>query len=147
MNDSANLLHNPAYKAFALSVVALVLNVLFLALNTGRLRGKYKTFINPEDPGFKDGGDHPEVDRCNRAHRNALENFLPYLAIATVYVMLAGATPLGAKVYCGVFAASRWIRSFVYLGGKQPWRTLMFLIGVLCMVGMSVQVLMAAFGH
>lgn len=145
MSVSANLLSNPVLRAYALSVAALVFNLVFLALYTGAVRGKNKSFASPEDRGYTGSGEHPSVTRALQAHRNALENFLPFFALATVYVLLCGASPLGAQLYCGVFAGARWLHTASYLAGKQPYRTLSFLVGVLCMLGLIVQILVKAF--
>jgi glutathione S-transferase len=127
---------------YALSVSLLILNLFFITGATVSARGKNKSFINPEDKGYQDSTRENEaVARAMRAHRNALENMVPFFAIAMLYLMTSG-SPLGAKVYFGVFVAARWLHSIVYLAGKQPWRTLTFAIGALSVLGMTAQVLL-----
>jgi prostaglandin-E synthase 1 len=139
MND---LMTNPAFKTFALSTVVLAFNLLFLSGFTGAMRARNKVLANPEDAGYSEQKtEHPKVARALRAHRNALENIFPYFALGLVYV-LSGATPRGAAVYFGTFTAARLLHTVVYLLEKQPWRTLCFAVGVLCMLGMMVQIVM-----
>lgn len=134
------LMTNPAFKAFALSIVVLALNLLFLAGFTAVQRTRNKALANPEDPGYvEQKGDHPKVARAMRAHRNAMENFVPFAAVGLVYV-LTGATARGAMIYFTVFTAARLLHSVVYLLEKQPWRTLFFAVGALATLGMMVQI-------
>ena len=130
------------FGIYAVSAALLVFNLFFLAFVTAAGRGKHKVFVNPEDKGYQPNGSNNEwVDRVLRAHRNALENIVPFVTIALVYTMTIG-TPLGAKVYFGVFVAARWLHSISYLSGKQPWRTIFFVLGALSTLGMTVQVLL-----
>ncbi len=135
--------HSELFALYALSVALLVFNLYFLAAATVSGRGKHKSFANPEDKGYKGPSEHESVSRAMRAHRNAIENILPFFAIALVYASTVG-TPMGAKVYFGVFVVARWLHSIVYLAGKQPWRTLTFAAGALSVLGMAVQVLLWA---
>ena len=138
--------HLDSFPIYALSVSLLVLNLFFLAFITAAGRGKTKSLLNPEDKGFQDGkGEHETVARASRAHRNAIENMLPFVAIGLLYVMTVG-SPLGAKVYFGIFVVTRWLHSIVYLAGKQPWRTIFFVIGSLSLIGMTIQVLIWSAG-
>lgn len=142
MND---LMTNPAFKAYALSTVVLALNLLFLGGFTGAQRGKHKSPVTPEDR--PDQGvlpvEHPSVARVLRAHRNAVESIVPYFALGLVYV-LSGATGRGAAIYFGVFTTARVLHTVSYLLEKQPWRTIFFAVGNLCLVGMMVQIVMKA---
>ena len=134
------LMTNPAFKAYALSIVVLAFNLLFLGGFTAVQRGRNKALANPEDPGYvEQTHENPKVARALRAHRNALENFVPFLSVGLVYV-LTGATARGAMIYFTVYTVARLLHSVVYLLGKQPWRTLFFAVGALATIGMMVQV-------
>jgi glutathione S-transferase len=140
---------NPeAFKLYAICSALLALNVLVLAGMTGGARGKNKSPANPEDAGkpkeTEYGPNHPAVERVQRAHRNALENIGVFWPIALIFV-LCGASPLGAKAYFITFTAARFLHSFFHLRGIQPFRTIAFAIGALCLGGMIVQIFMAAF--
>lgn len=133
---------NPeVFASYAVSVSLMVLNLYFLAFVTATGRGKNKAFLNPEDRGYQAStSDNEWVARVARAHRNAIENILPFVAIGLLYSLTA-ATPLGAKLYFGIFVTARWLHSIVYLAGKQPFRTMFFAAGALSVLGMTVQVL------
>lgn len=136
-------LPNPeAFSIYAISAALLVLNLFFLAFATAAGRGKHKAFMNPEDKGYQaETANNEWVDRVMRAHRNAIENFVPFIAVGLLYAMTIG-SPLGAKLYFGIFVVARWLHSAVYLAGKQPFRTMFFAIGALSTIGMTVQVLL-----
>jgi glutathione S-transferase len=138
--------HSEVFAIYAMSVALMVINLFFLAFVTAIGRGKNKAFLNPEDAGYQESTSQNEwVARVMRAHRNAVENILPFVAIGLLYVMTVG-SPLGAKLYFGVFVTARWLHSFVYLAGKQPWRTMFFAAGALATLGMTVQVLIFGAG-
>ncbi|HEY8040707.1 MAG TPA: MAPEG family protein [Polyangiaceae bacterium] len=141
MND---LLMRPAFAIYALSCVVLVLNLFALAGLTGGMRNKTKVVLNHEDRKVNSGAkvDQNEADRVARllrAHRNALENFVPFAVIGLLYVLM-GATGRGAAIFMGTFVAARILHSVVYLWAKQPWRTIIYAVGVLATMGMLVQV-------
>lgn len=134
--------HPEVFASYAVSVSLLVLNLFFLAFVTATGRGKNKAFLNPEDKGYQAStSDNDWVARVMRAHRNAIENILPFVAIGLLYSLTIG-TPLGAKLYFGIFVAARWLHSIVYLAGKQPFRTMFFAAGALSVLGMTLQVLL-----
>lgn len=138
---------NPALKLYALTSSVVAVHMLLLALWTGTVRVKYKKWVNPEDAKLNKGEqsdqDHPEVQRVKRAHQNALENAVPFFAIGLLYA-LSGAGKTGAQAYFFTFLGARVLHSIFYLWGRQPFRTLMFAVGVLCMFGMAFQVIRAA---
>jgi uncharacterized MAPEG superfamily protein len=123
------------------------LHLIALALWTGTVRAMKKRFVNPEDAKLNKGeqveDEHPDVARAKRAHLNGLENAVPFFAIAYFYAA-TGPSKNGALIYFGTFTAARVLHSIFYLWGRQPFRTIMFVIGVLCTLGMAVQVIKAA---
>jgi prostaglandin-E synthase 1 len=144
-----NLAANPAFVAYAISILVLSLNLLLLWGYSGSVRGKSKTTPNTEDAGTIARGaklveaDPPEVARVLRAHRNAMANIIPFAALGLVFV-LAGGSATVAEVVFGVFTASRLLHSFTYLAGKQPWRSLSFGLGAvttLVLMGFIVRAL------
>ncbi len=141
------LLDNPALKTFALACAVLVLQLIALSLWTGTVRAMRKTWVNPEDAtlnkGTQSDSDHPDTQRVKRAHQNALENDVPFFAIGLMYALMSP-SKTGAQAYFFTFVATRLLHSMFYLWGKQPFRTMMFAIGVLAMIGMSVQVIRVA---
>jgi microsomal prostaglandin-E synthase 1 len=140
-----DLLKNPAFGIYCLTTVALCLNMLGLWGYSGAVRGGTKTTMNPEDPPTVAKGaqvvteDPPAVARVLRAHSNAFVNIMPFLVLAFLYVLL-GATPTMAWIFFGGFTAVRWAHSLAYIGAKQPWRTLSFVIGGLLTLGLMEEV-------
>jgi glutathione S-transferase len=136
-----NLTQNPAFAIYSLSAVVLCLNLLGLWGYSGAVRGKTKTVLNPEDAATVAKGteivtaDPAPVARVLRAHTNAMANILPHLVLGLLYVIL-GATPLMAWIFFGGFTVMRIAHSFAYVGEKQPWRTITFVLGGLLSLGL-----------
>jgi glutathione S-transferase len=141
------LAHNPAFLTYALTSTILGLHLLALALWTGSVRVMRRTWVNPEDARLNKGAeaevDHADVQRVKRAHMNALENAIPFFVVGLLYV-LTGASAMGAMIYFYTFLGARLLHSVFYLWGRQPFRTMMFGIGVLAIIGMGFQVIKAA---
>lgn len=131
---------NPAFQAYAVTCVVLSINLLFLWAYSGVVRGRTKTAMNAEDSARFNvpltEGDPPEVARVLRAHSNAQASICPFLLLGLVFV-LAGGTAQAAILTFGIFTVARLLHSFVYLAGKQPWRTLTFVVA-----GLTTLVLM-----
>jgi prostaglandin-E synthase 1 len=137
----------PVVTAFAISVVVNWLNITVLWNMSGAARGKTKTTLNPEDAvAFKGQlveADPPAVARVLRAHRNTIDNTVPFLLVAFVFVSL-GPTPLEAQIFLYGFTAARVLYSICYLAGLQPWRTIMYGLSVLLALGVAVDTLRLA---
>lgn len=138
------LLADPQFKLYVICSVILSLQMLVLGGYTAARRANHKNYLNPEDVkvAFKDaklveGAEHPEVARIQRAHRNLLESLPIFFALGLISV-LAGAAPLGVKICLIAFTAARALHSIVYIKELQPWRTMMYAIGALALLGMMV---------
>ena len=145
---------NPSFAIYALSIVVLSLNVLGLWGYSGGVRAKTKTTMNPEDARTTAKGadvvaaDPPEVARVLRAHRNAVDNILPFALIGFLFVAFGG-SPLMTAIFCGTFTAFRLVHSLSYLAAKQPWRTLSFVVSsaaTVVMTGLLVRTLIGVQG-
>ena len=140
-------MNDAAFNVYAGCAGLLVLNLAFLSFYTGLVRSRLKAYINPEDWAVTKSpereAEHEDVQRIHRAHRNALENILPTLAVGWLFVM-SGATPGAVRAYMITFAAARVLHTAVYLAELQPWRTLTFFAGWFCTVGMAVQLVLKA---
>ncbi|WP_161554261.1 MAPEG family protein [Stenotrophobium rhamnosiphilum] len=139
-----SLQSNPAFIAYAIACLILSTNLIFLWAFSGATRGKTKTAINPEDAA-KFGGtlvesDPPEVARVLRAHTNAQANIYPFLFLGLVFV-LAGGSACVAQIIFSIFVAARLAHTFVYLKGKQPWRSIFFIIGGLATIGLMLDII------
>jgi glutathione S-transferase len=128
------LAKNPAFTAYCLTTVCLCLNMLGLWGFSGGARTKSKTTLNPEDQTTVAKGaelitqETADVARVLRAHTNAFVNIMPFLVMGLLYVILGASATMAWAIF-GAFAFFRWVHTFAYLGGKQPWRTLSFALG------------------
>jgi prostaglandin-E synthase 1 len=137
----------PAFAIYSLCTVVLCLNMLGLWGYSGAVRTKSKTTHNAEDlrafdrekKGEVVTADPPEVARVLRAHTNAVVNILPFLVLGLIYVM-NGASARAAWILFGGFTVARLAHSFVYVAGKQPWRTIFFVLGAVFTLAVMVQV-------
>ncbi|KAJ6638398.1 Microsomal glutathione S-transferase 1 [Pseudolycoriella hygida] len=103
-----------------------------MALLTGAQRFRTKTFANPEDLPSKKlkvkFGDE-DVERVRRAHRNDLENVLPFIAVGFFYTLTSPSLYLATQLFRAA-AISRLLHTFVYaiVVIPQPARALAFAI-------------------
>lgn len=138
------LLNNPAFFAYALVCLALSANLIFLWAFSGATRGKTKTAINPEDAAQFGGtlveADPPEVARVLRAHTNAQANIYPFLFLGLVFVLAGGSASIAETIF-SIFVAARLAHTYVYLAGKQPWRSIFFIIGGLATIALMLAIL------
>jgi prostaglandin-E synthase 1 len=140
---------DPQFKLYALCCAVLSMQMIVLGFLTARARARNKKYMNPEDKAvsFKDatlveGTEPPDVARIQRAHRNLNETLPLFFALGLIYV-IAGASPLGAQICFGAYTGARVLHSIVYLKAMQPWRTMLFGVSVLALIGMIVQVVLA----
>ncbi len=140
-----DLVANKSFVIYCLAAVALCLNMMLLWAYSGAVRSRTKTTPNAEDAASVAKGaavtldTPPGVARVLRAHRNALDNIVPFLILGLLYVLL-GATTRMAWIMFGGFTAARFLHTLAYLGEKQPWRTLSFVAGGLFTFGVLVQI-------
>ncbi len=145
----SNLASNPAFLAYAVSLLILSLNLTILWAYSAVERARTKTTPNEEDArrGTQLVPDNPPgVARVLRAHANAMANIVPFAILGLVFVLAGGSGTAAAAIF-GVFTFARLAHSFAYLGGKQPWRTLSFGLGAvttLVLMGFVVRALVGA---
>lgn len=128
-------------SVFAVVCALLVLKAQFLGAATAATRGRLKKFINPEDAVWL-GGEHvnpddERVQRIFRAHRNDLENLLPFFVGGTIYILSGAATTAGAA-YFGVFLLARYAHTFAYLKQKARLRRDAYTLGWLVTIVISI---------
>jgi len=126
---------------FTIVCVLLVLKAQILAAATAATRGKVKKFINPEDAAWL-GGEHvnpddERVQRIFRAHRNDLENLLPFFVSGALYLVSGAAATAGA-VYFVLFLLARYTHTYAYLMQGAKLRRNAFTVGWLVIVVMGV---------
>src|SRR5262245_61395727 len=90
-----SFLELPAFRVYVVCSVVLVVKMQLLGAYTVTLRRRRKETMNPEDAGERAQvvtANHPDVQRAMRAHRNDVENIVPFLVLALT-AMLAGTSP------------------------------------------------------
>ncbi|XP_014087471.1 microsomal glutathione S-transferase 1 [Bactrocera oleae] len=137
-------LENNVFKAYLFWSAILVLKMLFMSLLTGFMRFRTMTFINEEDildKRLKLKYNDPHVERARRAHRNDLENILPFFTIGLLYVLLDPNTTLAINLFRAV-GISRILHTCVYAIAPmpQPSRVLAFLVTVFATTYMAYEV-------
>jgi uncharacterized MAPEG superfamily protein len=116
------------------------LNLLLLANNTALSRARAHEAVNPEDlrmvadAAVVYEGGNALTQRYRRAHRNALENVVPFLVTGLLLPVLGTPFAVAAPLYA-VFVGARVAHSVAYLYELQPWRTLSFGVGALAQLG------------
>ncbi|EDW06361.2 microsomal glutathione S-transferase 1 isoform X2 [Drosophila mojavensis] len=123
-------LDNPVFCCYLFWATVLVVKMLLMSLLTALQRFRYKVFPNEEDLFFKNievQFDDPHVERVRRAHRNDMENILPYFIMALIYVC-TNPNPLVACNLFRVAAIARIVHTLVYAlyPVPQPSRILAF---------------------
>jgi prostaglandin-E synthase 1 len=130
----------PAFRVLALCTLLLVLKMTAMGLWTAVVRTRRGQTLNAEDA-RKYGSqiasaEHPDVERTLRAHRNDLENILPFLLLAFAAV-LAGAHPDAVRGLVVSFTVARFVHSLAYVYSAQPWRSLSWVVGLLATLGLA----------
>nr|QST14972.1 mGST1-like protein 2 [Diaphanosoma celebensis] len=136
---------NPVFTSFCFHSALLCLKVLLMSLLTGKERFQKKVFANEEDTKLAPGGKvkaDQDVERIRRAHLNDLENILPFLALAFVYV---GTNPTAgiAVTAFRIFTIARLLHTFVYaiVVIPQPARVLAFAAGMAVNVYLGLSII------
>uniref|UniRef100_A0A0A1XK77 Microsomal glutathione S-transferase 1 n=1 Tax=Zeugodacus cucurbitae TaxID=28588 RepID=A0A0A1XK77_ZEUCU len=142
-------LENNVFKAYLFWTAILVLKMLFMSLITGFMRFRTMTFINEEDllnKRLKVKYNDPHVERARRAHRNDLENILPFFTIGFLYVLLDPHATLAINLFRAV-GISRIVHTIVYAIAPvpQPSRLLAFLVPVCATTYMAYEVVRAVY--
>ncbi|XP_030641207.1 prostaglandin E synthase [Chanos chanos] len=141
------MLRNEVFACFAFYGTLLILKMYIIAIITGQVRLRKKAFANPEDA-LRHGGaqfhrDDAYVERCLRAHRNAMENILPFLFLGAVY-SLTGPSLAVARCHFLLFFLGRVLHTVAYLLAlRAPTRSLAYIIAQVPCVSMAIQILMA----
>ena len=113
----------PVFVSCCLLVVLLMEG---LAFATPLLRVKRNTWLNEEDAARFSGTvadvEHRDVARIVRAHRNQLENFVPFLALGLLWLATAAPGRFGIVLFTA-FAVARFVHSIFYLARMGRLRT------------------------
>lgn len=133
---------------YAVATVLLFFKMFAISAYQGFYRITKLTFKTPEDAalvGRKAAEEElPQVQRAAKAWLNDLENIPIFLALGVAYVWVGASPDLAAWLFM-IFTGARYLHTVLYLSGLQPWRTLAYTVGILCMFIMSIQILMVVF--
>ncbi|HDS1695303.1 MULTISPECIES: MAPEG family protein [Pseudomonas] len=127
-----------ALQVYALCVVVLSLKMFLVSCYQGYHRLRFVAFTNPEDAAVfrrvAQAVERPQVIRAAKVWANDLENIPMFFALGGLAVALEAAT-LPVLWLSTVFTVARVLHTLAYLRGLQPWRTLFYGIGVICLLG------------
>jgi prostaglandin-E synthase 1 len=146
--------NGPALVAYSTTCLVLSANLIFLWVYSGAVRARGGVAINPEDAA-RFGAQHaehdpPAVARVLRAHANAQATIYPFLLLGLAFVLAGGSYVVAVSLF-SIFTIGRIGHSIAYLGGRQPWRTIFFMISGLSLIALMIAliwVLVAgALGH
>ncbi|XP_043658774.1 microsomal glutathione S-transferase 1 isoform X2 [Drosophila teissieri] len=148
LNPALISLDNQVFRCYLGWSAVLVLKIFAAAIYSGLMRFLTATFANPEDllsPKLKVKFDDPNVERVRRAHRNDLENILPFFAIGLLYVLTDPAAFLAINLFRAVGIA-RIAHTLVYavVVVPQPSRAIAFFVAVAATAYMALQVIASA---
>lgn len=138
-HQSGNM-HATSILAYAVAAALLFVKLVVVISVQGLTRMRTRTFQYPEDAGYwggRDGSEDPVVVRAQRVLRNDSEGQPLFLALGAAYV-LAGATPLAAPVYFGVYVASRLLHAWFLLRPRQPHRNRAFGVGIVTLSALAI---------
>ncbi|XP_014085325.1 microsomal glutathione S-transferase 1 isoform X2 [Bactrocera oleae] len=125
-------LDNPVFCCFLFWASVMVIKMLLMSLLTALQRFRNKVFPNQEDLFFKDievQYNDPHVERVRRAHRNDMENILPYFTMALLYIC-TNPNPTVACILFRVVTIARILHTLVYAFYPVPQPSRIIAFGV-----------------
>jgi len=136
------LLADPNVRLLALVDLLLVLKMVALGNYTSFLRLRRQVYATPEDYALRaatpPARTDADIERVRRAHRNDLENILPFFVVSFLYVLTRPSYAAAAG-----FLAARVLHSIFYIRSAQPHRTIAFAVGAVLMFVMLLSTLVA----
>ena len=139
-------LADPNVRLLALVDLLLVLKMIALANYTSFLRLRRRVYATPEDYAMRaatpPARPDEDIERVRRAHRNDLENILPFFVVGFFYLM-THPSMLAAQIYGIGYLLVRTLHSIFYIRSMQPHRTIAFTAGSVLTLAMLVQTLVA----
>jgi glutathione S-transferase len=138
------ILSNPALRLFGIAYMILVLKMVAVGAYTSILRLRSNIYATPEDYRFRglaaQSTVSQDIERARRAHRNDLEQILPFFGVGLFYA-LSHPSMTAAWIYFGGYTVARVLHSIFYIRSMQPHRTVAFTVALLLMLGMLLSTL------
>ena len=129
---------NSALSVYALCVVALFLKMFAVSCYQGVLRIRSRAFRNTEDAAvFNRTARKTEVAQVARAARvwaDDLESIPAFFVLGGLAVAMSAPASITAGLSL-LFTLARVLHTLAYLNGVQPWRTVFYGVGILCLLG------------
>lgn len=127
-----------ALNVYALCVVVLFLKMFAVSCYQGLFRIRFRAFTNTEDAAvfnrFAREKELAQVTRAARAWANDLESIPAFFALGGLAVAMNA--PASVTAWLSVlFTIARVLHTLAYLKGVQPWRTVFYGVGILCLLG------------
>ncbi|MGY2412926.1 MAPEG family protein [Pseudomonas pergaminensis] len=127
-------------QVYALCVLLLCLKMFAISCYQGGFRLRARAFTNREDAAFfncaAQAEELPQVVRAGKAWANDLENIPLFFVMGGLCVVLGTPSGVTAGLFGG-FTLARVAHTLLYLGGWQPWRTLAYAVGTVCLFGLG----------
>ena len=126
-----NPIVDPTMRLFATCAAILVGKMLLTGYATTLLRWRTGYFVTAEDYAFLGRTPPPtdeRVERVRRAHRNDLEEILPFLAVGFLFALTEPSYAVAWWLFVP-FTAARVLHTVAYGFGIQPWRSIVFGVG------------------
>lgn len=129
-----------ALYGYTLCVMVLFVKMFAISCYQGVYRIGRMTFKNAEDARFVGRApseqELPQVTRAAQAWLNDLENIPLFFALGGIYVLVDGPATTGVWLFA-TFTAARVVHTVTYLAQWQPWRTLSYAVGIVCLFAMA----------
>jgi len=134
-------LDDPVVRLYVVIYLLLVLKMAVVGTYTSILRLGRKVYATAEDYAFQGLARKTTVDedveRVRRAHRNDLENILPFFVVGFCY-LLTSPSWNAAAIYLIGYLIARIAHSVFYIRSMQPYRTIAFTLGAVLTISMMV---------
>lgn len=134
---------NAVLHAYALCVLLLMVKMLAISCYQGYWRLRYRAFANPEDARFFARAvltqELPQVQRASKAWGNDLENIPLFFVLGGLAVVLQTTADANIALFY-TFTAARVAHTLMYLGSWQPWRTLAYVVALVCLLTIATLV-------
>jgi len=141
-----DVLANPAVRLFGVVYLILVVKMVIVGAYTSILRIGRKVYASPEDYAFQNltrqVDQDADIERARRAHRNDLENILPFFGVGLLYALSHPSMTMARIFFIGYLLA-RVLHSVFYIRSMQPHRTAAFGVALLLMLGMLLTTLVS----
>lgn len=131
-------------QAYAGCVLVLCLKMLAISCYQGFFRIRGLAFTNLEDAAFfsrqAQSEELPHVSRAKKAWANDLENIPLFFVLGGLCVALGSSSVVTVWLFGG-FTVARLAHTVTYLARWQPWRTVAYVGGVMCLFGLGTMVI------